>query len=126
MHAAQREGLLFIETSALDGSHVEEAFTRVAGEVRGLWGRLVRCCCCPHWALSRHSLVSADAAPAPELELAACRPPQIHGIVRKRRLESQAGDGEDAAPAVPRGISIPVAAAQPAQPAAAQSRCCTG
>lgn len=31
--AAQREGLLFIETSALDGSNVEEAFARVATEV---------------------------------------------------------------------------------------------
>lgn len=50
--------------------------------------------------------------------------PQIHGIVRKRRLESQAGEGEEAAP-VPRGISIPIAAApQPAPPA--QSRCCAG
>lgn len=32
--AAQREGLLFLETSALDGSNVEEAFKRVAQEAR--------------------------------------------------------------------------------------------
>lgn len=30
---AQREGLLFIETSALDGSNVEQAFSRVATEI---------------------------------------------------------------------------------------------
>ena len=35
---AQREGLLFIETSALDGSNVEEAFWRVATEVGGWVG----------------------------------------------------------------------------------------
>ena len=35
---AQREGLLFIETSTLDGSNVEEAFWRVATEVGGWVG----------------------------------------------------------------------------------------
>ncbi|PRW57533.1 Ras-related RABA1f [Chlorella sorokiniana] len=75
---AKREGLLFLETSALDGSNVEEAFTRVATE--------------------------------------------IHGIVRKRRLESQQGEDEPAP--MPRGISIPITAAQE-QPAAQQSRCCS-
>ena len=35
--AAKREGLLFLETSALDGSNVEEAFTRVATEVGTRW-----------------------------------------------------------------------------------------
>lgn len=77
--AAQREGLLFIETSALDGSNVEQAFSRVAAE--------------------------------------------IHGIVRKRRLESQAAEDEELAP-MPRGISIPIAV-QPTQPQQQQSRCCS-
>lgn len=77
---AQREGLMFIETSALEGSNVEEAFARVATE--------------------------------------------IHGIVRKRRLESHQQEEEE--PAMPRGISIPVAIQQEAQPQPQQSRCCAG
>ncbi|KAL4451772.1 hypothetical protein ABPG75_007434 [Micractinium tetrahymenae] len=75
---AQREGLMFIETSARDGSNVDEAFTRVATE--------------------------------------------IHGIVRKRRLESQQEEWEE--PAMPRGISIPIAVQQEARAQQPQSRCC--
>ncbi|PSC70713.1 ras-related RIC2 [Micractinium conductrix] len=74
---AQREGLLFIETSALEGSNVDEAFSRVATE--------------------------------------------IHSIIRKRRLESAAAEGEG--PAMPRGIPIQVAQPQEAHPQQ-QSRCC--
>ena len=49
--------------------------------------------------------------------------PQIHSIVRRRRLEAQGAEAQEPA-AMPRGISIPIAAAQPDQPPQQQSWCC--
>ena len=69
-------------------------------------------------ALLQHHRVRSPAACA----LPPSPAQQIHGIVRRQRLETAAGDSDEPAP-VPRGISIQVA--QPAEPKPLPpSRCC--